>query len=186
MRIWIDENDYDMGVCVVALGMFDGVHVGHQKLIYRAKELANEMSASCVVYTFSQHPISLLNPEKEPMQLLSVMEKVAKFREMGVDGVMLRPFTQEFAQIEPLEYLRTLVEKMHVRGIVAGFNYTFGAGGRGDAAMIEEYAGKLGYHAEIIKRVEVDHEVVSSTMIRGLVKHGNLERAKKLLELQPE
>ena len=186
MRIWINENDFDLDACVVALGMFDGVHVGHQKLIRRALQLAKELGVACVVYTFSQHPISLLNPEKEPMQLISVEEKVEKFRQMGVDGVMVRPFTQEFAQIEPLEYLKTLVEKMRVRGIVAGFNYTFGAFGRGDAAMIEEYASKLGYRAEIIQRVEVDHEVVSSTMIRGLVMNGNLERARKLLELQPE
>jgi len=184
MRIWTNEHEFDLAASVAALGTFDGVHIGHQALIRRAKALAAELNAACVVCTFDRHPLSLLNPCRAPVPLTSLEEKLEKFEALGVDGVLLKPFTREFAAIEPVEYLNTLSRQMHVRGVVAGFNYSFGAGGRGNAEMIRAEAGRLGYRAEIVEAIVDGGDTVSSTLIRSLLAEGKILRAQALLALQ--
>ena len=186
MRIWTNEPDFDLEASVIALGTFDGVHIGHQALIRRAKAMAVEMDADCVVCTFDRHPLSLLCPRRAPMPLTGIEEKLAKFEALGVDGVLLKPFTREFAAIEPLKYLNDLTRKLHVRGIVAGFNYSFGAGGRGNADMIRAEAQRLGYRAEIVEAIVDGGDTVSSTLIRSLLSEGKKARAQALLALQSD
>ena len=184
MKIWRSECEFDLEKCVVALGMFDGVHIGHQALIARAKALAGEMDAACVVCTFDRHPLTVIRPELVPKQLLSVEEKLEKMKKMGVDGVLLHSFTPEFASMEPLAYLENLVSKLNVKAIVAGFNYSFGAGGRGNAQMICAQADRLGYRAEILDAVRDGGDTVSSTLIRELNAKGDGVRARQLLQLK--
>ena len=184
MRIWNNESEFDLKAAVVALGTFDGVHIGHQVLIERAMELAREESAACVVCTFDRHPLSLLCPERAPEPLMSLQEKLEELEKMGVDGVLLRAFTTEFAAIEPLAYLVELCEKLHVRAVVAGFNYTFGAGGRGNAELIRSQAAPLGYRAEIVEAVQDGEDTVSSTLIRSLLARGEKQRAEQLMMLR--
>ena len=186
MRIWTNEKDFDLGACVAALGMFDGVHIGHQALILRAKEIAEKENVPCVVYTFDRHPFSVLCPEKEPKQLLPLSEKLNKIEKMGVDGVMIKPFTPEFAATRPEDFLKTLADQMHVKALVAGFNFTFGERGRGNAEMIRAMADELSYRAEIIEAVEEGGKTVSSTLIRGLLASGETIKAYRLLSLHPE
>ena len=184
MRVWRSEAEYDLGACVAALGMFDGVHIGHQALIRRAQALARELDAVCVVHTFDRHPLSLLKPERAPKQLISLEEKLRKFEEMGVDGVLVQPFTAEFAATDPQGFLEGLVEKLQLRGIVAGFNYSFGAGGYGNAELIRAEARRLGYECCIIEPVMEDGETVSSTLVRRLLEAGEDARAGRLLALR--
>lgn len=184
MKVWTSREEYDLGASVVALGTFDGVHAGHQALIRRAMALAQALNAACVVCTFDRHPLSLLCPEHAPRLLMTAEEKLRKLEKMGVDGVLLTPFTPEFAAMEPVEYLESLAQKLHARGVVAGFNYTFGAGGRGDAALIRAEASRLGYRAEIVEAVRDGDDTVSSTLIRGLMDEGNIARADALLRLR--
>lgn len=183
MQIWKNEAEFDLDGCVLALGTFDGVHIGHQALIRRAMQLAQEEGCACVVYTFDRHPLSLLCPEKAPVPLMTMDEKLQKLRCMGVDGVLVREFNREFAAVEPEAYLESLARDMRVRGIVTGFNYTFGAGGRGNADMIRAQAEKLGYRAEIVEAVRDEEDIVSSTLIRSLNAQGNHGRADKLMQL---
>jgi riboflavin kinase/FMN adenylyltransferase len=105
---------------------------------------------------------------------------------MGVDGVLIKPFTPEFAATCPESFLRTLAEKMHVRALVAGFNFTFGDRGRGNAEMIKSMAEELSYRAEIIEAVEEDGQTVSSTLIRSLLASGDTLGAQRLLRLRFE
>lgn len=186
MRTWTNEADFDLGACVAALGMFDGVHIGHQALILRAKQIAAEENVPCVVYTFDRHPLSVLCPEKEPKQLLPLSEKLNKFEKMGVDGVLIKPFTAEFAATCPEAFLKTLADKMHVKALVAGFNFTFGDCGRGNAEMIKAMAAELSYRAEIIDAVVEGEKTVSSTLIRGLIASGETAAAQRLLDLRFE
>jgi len=183
MKVFRTEAEYDLGPSVVALGTFDGVHIGHQALIRRAMELAKEMNAACIVCTFDRHPLSLLCPEKAPVPLMNLEEKLRKLEAMGVDGVLLKAFTPEFAQIEPVQYLKNLSDDLQVRGIVAGFNYSFGAGGRGNADMICTQAARLGYRAEIVEAVLDGEDTVSSTLIRSLLASGKEDRARRLMHL---
>lgn len=184
MRVWRSEREFDLDACVVALGEFDGVHIGHQALIRRAMDLAGELGVACVVYTFENHPLTVLYPERAPRLLIGEAEKLEKMRRMGVDGVLMRPFTREYAAIEPVEYLENLVRHLRVRGIVAGFNYSFGAGGRGDAKLICGQAARLGYRAEIVDAVMDGADVVSSTLLRGLRAAGEMQRYARLMRLE--
>ena len=181
MKVFTDERQYDLGPCAVALGTFDGVHIGHQALIGRAMELAREQGAASVVYTFDRHPLSVLAPERAPRELMTLGEKLEKLERLGVDGVLVKPFTRSFAAMEPVEYLELLAREMDVRAIVAGFNYSFGAMGRGDAALIAREAGRLGYRAEIVDAVRDGDDTVSSTLIRGLQDCGEIARAERLM-----
>ena len=183
MRVWRREEDFDLPSCVVALGTFDGVHIGHQALIRRAMALAQALDTACVVYTFRNHPLSVLCPEQAPEALMQGDEKLSKLSAMGVDGVMLLDFTREYAATEPTAYLEGLVRRLRVRGVVAGFNYTFGAGGRGNADLIRSEADRLGYRAEIVDAVTDEGDVVSSTLLRRLRRDGERERYLRLLRL---
>lgn len=186
MRNWHDEDQFDLPSCVVALGTFDGVHKGHQALIRRAMELAREMDTACVVYTFYEHPLSVLCPEKAPKSLMSPFSKREKLQAMGIDGLLMRHFTPEYAATEPIDYLENLVKKLHVKGIVAGFNYSFGAGGRGNANLIRREADRLGYRAVIVDAVTDGGDVVSSTLLRSLKEQGQLDRFQRLFKLKDQ
>ena len=181
MRICMDEQQYDLGACAVALGTFDGVHIGHQALIRRAMALAKELGAASVVYTFDRHPLSVLAPERAPRELLTLEEKLDKLEGMGVDGVLVKPFTAEFAAMDSTAYLELLARELRARAIVAGFNYTFGAMGRGNAALIQSEAARLGYRAEIVDAVTDGEDTVSSTLIRRLQDRGEIARAERLM-----
>ena len=183
MRFWRDEEQFDLPSCVVALGTFDGVHKGHQALIRRAMELARELDTACVAYTFYEHPLRVLCPERAPRMLLSPFEKREKLQAMGIDGLLMRNFTPEYAATEPVTYLEGLVSRMRVKGVVAGFNYSFGAVGRGNAALIRGEAARLGYRAEIVDAVMDEGDVVSSTLLRRLRRDGERERFLRLLRL---
>lgn len=184
MRVWRREEDFDLPSCVVALGTFDGVHIGHQALIRRAQALARELDTACVVYTFYEHPLRVLCPERAPKMLLSPFTKRDKLQAMGIDGLLMRHFTPEYAATEPVEYLEGLVKRLHVKGVVAGFNYTFGAGGRGNAALIRSEADRLGYRAVIVDAVMDGDDVVSSTLLRRLKEQGDMQRFMRLFQLK--
>jgi len=184
MKIWHSEAEFNFRASAVALGMFDGVHIGHQALIRRARALADELDAACVVCTFDRHPLSVIRPERAPVQLRTMAEKLEKMAKMGVDGVLLHAFTPEFAAIEAKDYLERLTEGLRVKAVVAGFNYSFGAGGRGNAEMIRREAARLGYVAGIVDAVRDGSDAVSSTLIRELMAGGDQVRAARLLRLE--
>ena len=184
MRVWRSEAEFDLESCVVALGMFDGVHIGHQALIRRAQELAGALDCPCVVCTFDRHPLSVLKPERAPKQLISLEERLDKFAAMGVDGVLVQHFSQEYAATDPKGFLEGLVNRLHARGIVAGFNYSFGAGGYGNAELIQSEAARLNYSCDIVDPVMEEGETVSSTLIRRLMAQGENARAEALLKLR--
>lgn len=184
MRIICSEAEFTGKGSVVALGMFDGVHIGHQRLIRTAAALARQMDAESIVCTFDRHPLSVLFPEKAPEPLLSPEENLKKFEILGADIALVKPFTKDFAAMLPEDYVRLLTEKLRAKVIVIGENYTFGREGRGNAEMVKNLAGKYGYLAEVVKPVEDGEGMISSTRIRALLKAGKKEYARKLLEIE--
>ena len=183
MRIIREPRAFTEPAAVVALGMFDGVHIGHQALIRRAVALAKELCAASVVCTFDRHPLAVLCPEKAPVPLLSLRENLAKFERLGADYALVQAFTAEYGATPPEDFLRDLVRDYRVRAIVAGENYTFGAGGRGDAALIRRMAAELGCRAEIVPPVMDGGIMCSSTYIRALLEAGETAHARRLLEI---
>ena len=181
MKVFYGTEEYDLGASVAALGTFDGVHAGHRALIGRAMEIARVEGLVCAVCTFDRHPLQTICPEKVPRQLMTLDEKLAAFAEIGVDAAVVQAFTREAARTEAEVYLENLVRALDARCVVAGFNYTFGAGGRGDADLIRSEAERLGIRAEIVDAVRDGGEVVSSTLIRRLIETGEDARAERLI-----
>ena len=171
---------------VAALGMFDGVHIGHQSLIRRAVALAKEMDASSVVCTFDRHPLSLICPERAPKPLRTLQENLKQFERLGADYALVEPFSREFSELSPEDYLRALVKNLRAKALVMGENHTFGRAGRGDAALIRRMADELGYRAVVVPSVMDGERMVSSTYIRELLRAGETEHARRLLEIAPD
>ncbi len=184
MRIIHSEAEFDAPAAVVALGMFDGVHIGHQALIRRAVALARELGAASVVCTFDRHPLSVLRPGRAPAALLPLEENLSKFERLGADFALVQAFTREYGETPPEDFLRALTRDLRARAVVAGENYTFGAGGRGDAALIREMAPGLGYRAEIVPPVMDGNVMCSSTLIRRLIEKGEREHAERLMRIE--
>ena len=184
MIVLHSAEEFEGRASVVALGMFDGVHIGHQKLIRTAVELANQMNAQSIVCTFDRHPLSLLKPEYAPKPLLTREENLRKFEQLGADIVLIQPFTREFAAMLPEDFLEMLADKLRVKAIVIGENYTFGREGRGSAQMVGQLAKKYGYRAKIVEPVADEEGLISSTRIRNMIRNGETERAKILLDIR--
>lgn len=163
---------------ILCLGMFDGVHAGHQALLKEAQRLSGGR-IPVVVYTFSNHPAELFGGG---IACLSENEQRTRWlRENGADAVRAVPFTREFAAQTPEAFIRALLSELPARGIVAGFNYTFGAGGSGTASTLTLLGEKLGYAASIVPPVMFEGEPVSSTRIREALRSGQLDKAEQML-----
>lgn len=186
MKVLYSEKEFSGKASVVALGMFDGVHIGHQKLIRTAVQLARETDAKCVVCTFDRHPLSVLSPERAPEALLPQEENMKKFEQLGADFVLIREFTREFAGMCPEDYLELLVDELKAKAIVVGENYTFGRGGRGNAEMVRRLAVQYGYCARIVEPVRDEKGMISSTRIRNMIRNGEVRQAKQLLDIREE
>lgn len=184
MIVLHSESEFKGERSVVALGMFDGVHIGHQKLIRSAVQLAKDLHAVPVVCTFDRHPLSVIAPEHAPEAVLTLDENLHKFELLGAETAIVRPFTREFAAMEPEKYLEMITRQLHIAAIVVGENYTFGDHGRGNAEMIAQLAGKYGYLAKIIPPVMIGNRMVSSTYIRELRREKRFEEAEQLLKIQ--
>ena len=184
MRVIHSMAEFAGASSVVALGMFDGVHIGHQRLIQTAVALARELVAESVICTFDRHPLSVLCPERAPRPLLPLEENLRKFERLGADIALVQPFTAEYGSTPPENFLQTLAKQLRVRAIVAGENYSFGAGGRGDVAMLRAMAEALGYRAEIVPPVMDGDVMCSSSHIRALLAKGETGRAERLLKIR--
>ena len=164
---------------VLALGMFDGVHAGHQALVRQAAQAARALDARTVAFTFTDAPGKLLHL---PVTSLSTPNQRTEWlKEAGADRVDMVDFTQDFADLSPEGFLDYLQARYDVAALAAGFNYTFGKFGAGTAEMLKELGEKRGFQVLIADPVLVDGEPVSSTRIRALVNEGRMEAASRLL-----
>lgn len=170
------------GARVAALGTFDGVHTAHQALLTSAKELANDLHVPLRVCTFNRHPLDVLRPNNPPELLSTIPEKALEMFRNGVDEMELMRFDHTTAEIEPEAFLEKLRSNMTLRAVVAGWNYTFGRKGRGNAELLYEDGKKHGYRVLIVPpRTLKDGTVISSSLVRQKLKEGKMEEAAQLL-----
>ena len=165
----------------VALGMFDGVHLGHAEVIRHAMDIAKKISGTAVVFTFANHPLSILAPEDAPLMIGSKNLRRDILADMGVDVLIEIPFTREFSRKSPEEFLELLEEKISPAYVVTGPNYTFGRFGRGNGRLLLREGENYGFRAEVCQAFTVDKKIVSSTRIRALIAAGDLSAANQLL-----
>jgi riboflavin kinase/FMN adenylyltransferase len=168
-------------VCLT-LGIFDGVHLGHQKIIRRVVERARQMSGTACVVTFDPHPREVLSPDAAPDLLTTTSKKSGLIERLGIDVICLIRFTREFANIDARSFVKGfLIEKIQMKSIVVGHDWRFGKGRKGDIHLLRDMSGELGFEVEQVSRVEVDGQPVSSTLIRELVLKGDLDRVARCL-----
>lgn len=183
----IDEWDIDKDM-VVALGNFDGVHIGHQKLLSECAGLAAEMGIKSLCYTFSNHPknlIALNNKAKaiSPVRFItSNEEKYEYISSLGIDYILSVPFDKNTMNTEAADFINdVLIDKLHAKGVCCGFNYNFGAGGKGTSRTLVGKGKELGFTTYVQNPVEVEGEIVSSSLIRKNIESGNMIKASRLL-----
>ena len=166
---------------VVALGMFDGVHLGHASVIRHAIDKAKEINGTAIVFTFSNHPLTVIAPDDAPLMIGSKNLRREIFADLGVDVLIEIPFTKDFSKKSPEEFLELLQEKISPAYVVTGPNYTFGRFGRGNGRMLLREAKNFGFKAEVCQTFTVERKIVSSTRIRALIAAGDLISANQLL-----
>lgn len=181
MKILHKMQDWDEAGSVVALGTFDGVHIGHAQLIKEAVRLAEEFSVPSAALTFDRHPLSLIRPEAVPKSLTSPAEKRNRLAALGLDALIEHPFTPEFSALSPDEFFDLLCQSLRPRALVVGFNYTFGRKGAGDAGLLSYLCRDKGVLCRVMEPVCVDGRPVSSSRIRALIRDGKETEANALL-----
>ena len=166
---------------VVALGMFDGVHRGHATIIRNALDIARSIDGTAMVFTFSNHPMTVIDPAAAPLMIGSKNLRREIFADMGVDVLIEIPFTRDFSRKSPEEFLELLRDKIAPACVVTGPNYTFGRFGRGNGRMLLREAQSFGFRAQVCQAFTVGRKTVSSTRIRALIAAGDIDGANELL-----
>jgi riboflavin kinase/FMN adenylyltransferase len=170
------------GPIFLAIGVFDGVHLGHRAVIERALSDGQKMGGTAVVATFDPHPARILRPEKAPRILTSTPHKQRLIRDLGVEHLLILPFSREFAETEPETFLHDLAQAGRpLREICVGHEWCFGRNRAGNLALMAEIGRRLGFEEVGVPAVLIDGEVASSTLIRGAIEAGDLARAARFL-----
>lgn len=167
----------------VTIGTFDGVHLGHQKIINRLQTLAKRAGAETVVLTFFPHPRMILNPEDVSIRLISTMtEKAQQFDKLGIDHLIITPFTRDFSNLSPQEYIKNiLVDKIGMKHIVIGYDHRFGKNRIGGLEHLQQFAPIYGFEIEEISQQDINDVAVSSTKIRHALLEGDVKTAREFL-----
>jgi riboflavin kinase/FMN adenylyltransferase len=182
----LEATPGDLGRTVVTVGMYDGVHRGHQKLIGAAVARARAMRRPCLLLTFDPHPAEVVRPGSHPAILTSMDRKAELVAELGVDAMCVLPFTPEFSRLSPETFTHTvLVEQLHAAQVVVGENFTYGHKAAGDVGTLTVEGRRFGFAVEGVPLAEDssdDGEVtISSTYIRACVAAGDMISAARAL-----
>lgn len=163
---------------IVTIGVFDGVHRGHRLLIDAAVERAHAEGRAAVVVTFDPHPVSVFLPERAPLAVTTLEERLRLLESYGVDGVLVIDFTKELAGLSPEEYVdRLLVDALHARGVVVGQNFSFGANAVGTPELLTALGKTRGFDVTVIPLLSDDDVDICSTYVRSQLACGNVEQA---------
>lgn len=165
---------------VIALGTFDGLHLGHTDVINTARDYAERNDLKLAVFTFSNHPLALIRPDLVPVRIISAEEKIKLLESFGVDYLINIPFTEDFAALSPDEFLEKLA-CFNYRCLVVGENFTYGFLGSGKTETLERSGRKNGFDVIVRPLVKMNGNVVSSTGIRNLIQAGHIEYANRML-----
>ncbi len=168
---------------VVTIGTFDGVHLGHQKILQTLRDEAKSVQGESVLLTFYPHPRMVLFPESHGMKLLQTQaEKIEKLEKNGLQNIVIYPFSFEFSRLTALEFVRDiLVNKLHVRKIVIGYDHQFGKNREGSIAYLKDIAETYEFEVIEIPAQDIDEVNVSSTKIREALLQGDVQRANMFL-----
>lgn len=183
-------NDLDSIVLenrpAVALGNFDGVHIGHRRLLEEMVNYSQNTGAIPSVFLFYPHPQKVLDPANAPKMLLDLEKKTEILESLNIKIAFIVPFTEEIASLTPEEFVEeVIVKKLKADAVFVGFNFRFGHRASGTPELLKEMGIKYGFNVSVLPPVTIDGELVSSTRIRELLATGDIRKAKKLLGYYP-
>ncbi len=183
MKVHYNIEQFSATRPVVTLGTFDGVHNGHQKVIARLKELAQEIDGESVVFTFYPHPRLVLSPTEGNLRLITTLEeKIRLFDKAGIDHLIVFPFTLEFSKLNYTDFVRDiLIGQLKTACLVVGYDHRFGKDRQGGYDFLQECAHKLNFRLEKLDALLQDDVNISSTKIRATLQEGNIARANQYL-----
>lgn len=171
--------------CVLALGNFDGVHLGHRRLLEQGLRHATRLGVELAVLIFEPHPLKVLFPEREIKLLSTTGERLLYLETIGVQTVYFLQFTREMADTSPEQFVEKMLLPLGVVHVVVGFNYSFGAQGRGNTELLQDLGKKYGFGVSILQAQMLGAQVISSSSIRTALLHGNIILASSLLGRLP-
>ena len=184
MRRWrgLESTPSGWGRCVVTIGVFDGVHRGHQQIVRRAVERARDALLPSVVVTFDPHPSEVVRPGSHPAVLTPLRRKADLLAELGVDVLCVLPFTSEFSRLDPAEFVHlVLVERLHASAVVVGENFRFGHRAAGDVELLRTLGRTFGFATEGVQLLRDDDLTLSSTFVRSCIDAGDVAQAAEAL-----
>ena len=183
MKIHRDLNDFYAQNPVLTVGTFDGVHLGHRKIIARLHDLAKAINGESVIFTFDPHPRKIVAPAESNLRLLTTLdEKIELFEQSGIDHLIVYPFTPEFAQLTYEQFVeQILVGQIHTKSLVVGYDHKFGKGRQGDFEFLKECADRHEFQIEKLDVLLVNESNVSSTKIREAIQIGDFDTANAFL-----
>ena len=171
--------------CVLALGNFDGVHLGHRRLLEHGLGQALRLGVELSVLIFEPHPLKVLFPEREIKLLSTTEERLLYLETIGVQTVYYLPFTREMAGTSPEQFVKEMLLPLGIVHVVVGFNYSFGAQGRGNTELLQDLGKQYGFGVSVLKAQMLGAQVISSSSIRTALLHGNIILASSLLGRLP-
>ncbi|MEO1054695.1 MAG: bifunctional riboflavin kinase/FAD synthetase [Bacteroidota bacterium] len=184
MNIYHGIDDFKpLSHAVVTSGTFDGVHLGHQKILTRIKHIAHKEEGESVLITFWPHPRMVLYPEEDTLRLLNSFEEKAELlKSQGIDHLVRIPFTKQFSQLTSEQFIQQiLVEKIGTKKLVIGYDHRFGKNREGSFEHLKANSTRYGFEVEEILRQDIDKITVSSTKIRNALLDGDISTSKELL-----
>jgi len=172
----------DLAAAVVALGAFDGIHLGHRAILGTTVARGKARGIQAVVCTFDRHPMEVLQPDRAPLPITTLAERLDLIAQTGVDLTLVLTFTPVLAAVEPEVFVKdVIVGRLHAREVVVGFNHTFGRRARGDTALLRSLGDRVGLVTHVVPPILVDGIPVSSSEIRAALREGDVGRAARYL-----
>ena len=165
----------------LSIGSFDGVHIGHRKIIEKITAGAHAQGAPAVVLTFYPHPDVVLHGPRQSFYLTDPEEKAELLGELGIDAVITHPFNHQIADIEAKEFITSVFEHVSFTQLLVGYDFALGHDRKGDRSQLWQIGQVMGFGVQVVEAEQADDEVVSSTRIRNLLDAGEMEHANRLL-----
>jgi riboflavin kinase/FMN adenylyltransferase len=167
---------------VLTIGTFDGVHIGHQKIIQRLNEIKNGTDERSMILTFYPHPRMVLDQSNDIKMLTTMKEKTQLLEKFGLDDLIIEPFTKEFSRLSALDFVRDiLVSQLHIKQLVIGYDHHFGKNREGNFEQLIQFGELYGFNVEKISAQEIESVSVSSTKIRKAIENGDMSTANTYL-----
>jgi riboflavin kinase / FMN adenylyltransferase len=167
---------------VVTIGNFDGVHLGHKKLIDEVKRKSSELGLESIVFTFEPHPVQVLFPERRLKRLFPREDQEEQLGQLGMDYLVVQPFSRALSQTPPLDFLEDYIYRpLRPRALVVGYDFSFGANRQGGVQLLEDFSKRHGVSVDVVPAFTYENDPVSSTRVRKIITGGDMKLARALL-----